>query len=533
VKLTSVFIAIVAFLCAPVTAEAATVASNIVYVNGIQTTATKLQASRSAAEKLLRDSTNRAAAVKRRFIIEAVYNPMGWYHNPVDLAGCNTQCQDNYELLALKAAEEEFAASFQNILAQFNQSNVINIAAATNVKRYADSLAMGQNSATSGGFVTDATMADTKLALDQLTGYMHQYPELIVLAHSEGNLLADLAWATLAAELGQDARKRVRVVNVANTARFSVSGLSLTHDSDVALAALTILPEVMDPKFKRETPDCHIDQVCDLQLAMPTFKRPDSFSCATLFPSLRSCNHDFIATYLSGDLIPVALVTPANQGVSYTPNTVAFRDRFEDLVYAAAASLDIENAPNTPVTVLDTLGDRQFCSVTTFGSGSNSGIERTCSGPGFGLIPTGISLKLAASFLVPNGTTWNLSRMELPVYLWRGTNSLTVKIRQDASGLPGPVLFTKTLDNSIPSIFSFSVGQALFPTTTIDLSSAQLILTNGQYWTELSSSFQDTFAIWSSRTSEISTAVYTLPDGSQSSFETNKPGMMIVATPVP
>ena len=318
--------------CLPHSVQSQTATNRLVYINGIQNTFADALATRNNIAGILKDSTNRSALAKRNFDVKLVWNPEGWYESPVDIPNCGTPCQDIFELLVLKSSEEDYSSDFTKILAPHNLPSTIDQTAANKVKPYADSLVIGDNSALTSHFITADRMAAMKKALDSLTVWMNRATPTIVIAHSQGNILANLAWATVAASIGQDVRKKARVINIANTSRFSVNNLNLTHDDDNVLAALQVAPSVQAYNFTRTTA-LHSGQD-NFELTPPTFKAPAAgFSCA--WPT---CKH-WMDTYISADDIPTGLV---DHHVIFTLNKTAFKDRFEDLIYAAAISLDRE-----------------------------------------------------------------------------------------------------------------------------------------------------------------------------------------------
>ncbi|MDP2816022.1 MAG: DUF1566 domain-containing protein, partial [Rectinemataceae bacterium] len=154
----------------------------------------------------------------------------------------------------------------------------------------------------------------------------------IVVAHSQGNLLANLAYAKLVSD-GVDTSKLIRIVNVANTSEFSVNNLNLTHSDDNALKALTVLPS-LGFNWTRTTPNCSNDGACDFELAAPTLGSPTES-----IPGDNLKKHSMVMTYLSTVPLPVL----DDQGVQYTPGADRFVDRFEDIVYAAAESFSSED----------------------------------------------------------------------------------------------------------------------------------------------------------------------------------------------
>ena len=420
--------------------------------------------------------------------MKKIWNPEGFYESPVDIPNCGAPCQDIYELLVLKSAEEDFAQSFQKILAPHDASTIIDGAAAEKVKEYADSLVLGTNLALSSGFITVDRMAATKKVVVSIADWMRTNSSSIVVAHSQGNLLSNLAWATVASEIRQDIRKRARVINIANTSRFSVNGLNLTHDDDNVLSTLKVAPGAYN--FSRSTPYC--TGVCAFEITPPTFKAPFLFSCI-----LASCKHWMNLTYLSTDNIPTKLV---DQGVQFTQNANRFMDRFEDLVYAATSSLDIENGPKNPVAVFDNLGDRQYC--TRYGGAVPS---VSCSGevigliPGFGpLFPPQPFSKAALAFDVPAGAGADLTSIELPLYS-HGTNQVFLNVLRDANGVPdtsSPVVVSRLLTGQMTPLSSlFALPN--FPTIVQAFDPGSVVLAGGtRYWVEVTAPAADTRATW-------------------------------------
>lgn len=478
---------LVLLLCLPSYSWGQPAPTQVVYVNGIQTTAAKAEATRIKIRDLLRNSTNRTVG-KREFEVIYVWNPKGYYHTPVDVPECGTPCQDIQELLVMKAAEEDFKSSFEKILAPHNASSLIDPTAAADVRKYADSLVLGNNSALKNRYVTEDRMSGTKKALDELTGELRRSPRSIVVAHSQGNLLAHLAWATLASELGQELRKKVRVVNVANTSRFTVNNLNLTHDDDVALAALREAPSIYN--FSRETTMC--SGICLFDVGAPTFRAPGDFSCLSVLLVNQNilCKHYIVETYLSSeDDIKDVLV---DHGVLFAAEKTKFADRFEDLVYAAAKSLDSENF--SPV-VFDNLGDRQFCIVS--GGVSCQGLIFGFSPPFF-TAPATHFVKMALGFEVPASSSVKLESIELAAYLRQAPNDFTLTIRPDLAGLPDPIasLSIHTVVGAMKSIFSFFTD----PTNTtivVRFDAENVMLDAGKrYWIELSTSDPATSAVW-------------------------------------
>lgn len=302
----------------------ATAASNIIFVNGIGNTVDEAWASADLMASKLRDSTNRPAARKRSFRVALVYNAAG-----AGGAGPSTTSdnaiQDLRELYLLKTSEEWYASAFPDIEHPHNYKSDLPRSAGSSIAGYASDLAFGATSLEASGEMTDASMLSVKQAIEGLVVRIQNKKPAIVVAHSQGNLIANLAWAHLVSRYGIGARDMVRFVNVANNARFSPSGLDLTHDADGALSALKALGIGLRD-WERTTPRC--DGACTFELAGPTFGGAND---------VPDVGHGFEDVYLSDIELPSIL---KQQGVEYTPGARRFVDRLEDLVYAANQSLE-------------------------------------------------------------------------------------------------------------------------------------------------------------------------------------------------
>ncbi len=321
----------------------------VFYVNGIQNTIPEMQAARQKIQSILDNSPNHAN--KRRFHVTGIYNPIGFSgrvqkHTPLNLA------EDLIELYLLKTAEEHYAADLAKIVHPHNQATpAIDRIAAQNVAAYANVMAPGANYLETFQGIDDSIMQNTKRTVTSLTGVVISKGKAIVIAHSQGNLLANLAYAKLAATYGNQTAGMIRVVNVANTSEFAVSSLNLTHAGDAALysAATPLLaPEVNletlpanGHDWPRTTPYCPNYQACNFTLTAPTFDAPGSAIPNQSLIDL-VLNHSLVETYLSTATVPI--LDP--QGVSFTPGADRFQDRFEDLVYAAAISLFPVSSPS-------------------------------------------------------------------------------------------------------------------------------------------------------------------------------------------
>ena len=370
--------------------------TNVIYVNGIQNTLVDAKETQKQIQKILDSSPNHPVPDRRSFDVHLVWNPIGWNRTKdgFDLS------QDKKELFLLKVAEEKFASFFQKIIAPFNQSSTIDSTAAAEVTKFLDDMTPGTNSLekfslTNPDPMNDLRMNATQDATRKLATEISRLNSAVVVAHSQGNLLANLAWAKIASEKGNDAKRMMRLINVANTSEFSVHGLNFTHASDAALfsdatatvdQSLQTLPSSFID-WTRTTPRCQNDSACPFTISRATFGEiTENIDYPNTGPGAidNTLNHTIGLTYLS-----TATIQPRDsQGVKFTPSKEGFVDRFEDFVYAAAESLAVA------VTSL-------ICDPTDVGQ------TMTCLAVGRNL-PNGMVLRATGCFNVaesPGGTS--------------------------------------------------------------------------------------------------------------------------------
>lgn len=296
--------------------------------------------------------------VMKNFSFDLVYNPTGWSTLPNDTTE-STLSQDVKELFMLKTHEENIQDDL-NLLRQHGPyrgllSDVDYQAAAHRVTIYAQNIAHNTTSLEqepsvingsetycdpeAGGRCTTVNslrplvasdMTPTQNAISSLATEIAAGQVLLV-AHSEGNLLAQLAYAK-AIDTEVSRRDAVRIVNVANTAAMSMNDFVMSTDSDEALAALT---NIAFPSWKRVTakhPDYGVYQTDHDPYTLGNASGWSTCDLADKF-----LDHYLTCSYLSGDR--TADVTDY-RGVNFTPGASSLAARFEDLVYAAADSLD-------------------------------------------------------------------------------------------------------------------------------------------------------------------------------------------------
>lgn len=319
-------------LCWAVSAVA--VDQKVLFVNGIQNTPQQALINLKRLQNAV-DPNFVRQTIKRSFIIEAIYNPIGYYGGtePED----SPFKHDLREVFLLKTAEELYGPSYRQIVSPHYVASPIDLAAAGAVAAYyknmlpsrAAGVVPANNYLERTGEVSASNMQPTRAVITKLVEKVgFNLGPTIVVAHSQGNLLANLAYAVLANDLGRDLFKRVRVINVANTAEFAPSGLDFTHEDDLVLQGEKQLAIVA--RWPRTTPKCMNYALCEFSLASPQFGGGQ-------FANFDFLHHAFDDVYLS--LAPLQRV-PQGIGVRFGLYPYYFVDRFVDLMYAAADSLD-------------------------------------------------------------------------------------------------------------------------------------------------------------------------------------------------
>ena len=343
-----------AWFAHPSNAVGDAVAEHIVFVNGIGNTLEQALYSREQLVNAVENTPTRTAAQRRTFTYSLAYNPIGWSQPSFDLGGTLPEnlrelFDDSIELFVLKVAEECFAADFVSIFpAAGSGSTSFDRTAATQVVRYLENMAPPDSDCAStvhtrSRRITAVDLAPTQFAVNTLVERVKANPRTVIVAHSEGNLLANLAFAALVRDLGDEARHRVRLVNVANTSQFSVHGLEVTHLGDRALEALEVLPTSLDGLGQlRFSPDWGKRSTCAEPRPCPFVLAPPSLGLGSGSGDVLA--HGFVETYLSESTVPVAQST----SVVYTPEANRFVDRLVDTIYAAAQSLDPPPDPPAP-----------------------------------------------------------------------------------------------------------------------------------------------------------------------------------------
>lgn len=313
-------------------------AISVIFVNGIGNTVEAAESSRRRMEQELTETQLHAGAGRRRFTVELVWNPAGWSGEET---APEALPRDVTELYLLKTSEELFGGDFQELVVPHDQVAALRAETALSVTPYINQMVPSQAVVATTTEVQQDGLRATKTAVLALVARVKRIGAAVVVAHSQGNLLANLAWAKLVSERGSQANAAMRVVNVANTSAYSVHGLNLTHAGDAALfsaatklgapdVSLEVLPETL--LVSRNTPrgwNCATRGRCPFLLSPPTFLKPIDF--------MGALDHGLAEVYLSTVQVQESATSGLN--VNFTFGASRFVDRFVDLVYAAVDSL--------------------------------------------------------------------------------------------------------------------------------------------------------------------------------------------------
>lgn len=400
---------------------------DVIYVNGVGNEFEDALASLRELDTALATTPTRSPGDRRSFRVRLQYNQIGWptLLNSFPLVG--SAALDFMEMITLKVAEECFVDDLRELVVRHDSIRSIDRAAAERVREWSNDVLPGSLSAGAGssrrcgenvlvnsGAVTAADVAPLQSVAYSLSVNVLDVGGAIVVAHSQGNLLANLAYASLAAELGDDVSRLMRVVNVANTSSVSVNGLDATHDADFWLSALARVEPIwhwlldlvgLEPVFLRRTPHCgrNMLEACPFQLATPTLVTEDT----------EGSDHGFVDTYLSDH--PAAVIDA--RGVQFTVGAERMVDRLVDLVYAAAASLDVANAILVSSASCESpvVGSSMTCTITGTGLPADTVFTATNCSPGamtalsggsalqrqFSCAPQTIGVAVEVSYAVP------------------------------------------------------------------------------------------------------------------------------------
>jgi Protein of unknown function (DUF1566)/PKD domain len=107
---------------------------------------------------------------------------------------------------------------------------------------------------------------------------------VIVVAHSQGNIIVNLAWVKMVKYLTLDELKRIRIINVANTSLLSPHGSNITHSDDKQIYSFLPALAMKPPRATK------------FRVLAPTFS-------ANMDISGSNGNHSFTPVYLSGQAV--------------------------------------------------------------------------------------------------------------------------------------------------------------------------------------------------------------------------------------
>jgi len=422
---------------------------HVVFVNGIRNTPEQALNSMLRLRARLAETPTRGPTQRRPFIVaDHVYNPTG--AGSVETNTAAGFIEDSKEVFLLKTAEECFRADFAAIAVPHTEpTRATNLAAANRVKDYLDNMVPGTGGLECGNnglaalrLVSNEDMEGFKQAALAIVERVKRFDATIVVAHSQGNLAAHLAYAALVAEMGSAANQRMRVVNVANPSALSAHGLDVTLATDRVVNAVKSTPlalslPTLGGSLWRSTPDCRVPDVCDFSIGTALLAGGSGYG-----DLLR---HSFIDTYLSTFHAELGIGAQAS-GIAYTPGHTAFADRLVDTVYAAAQSLRPLGA-GTP----DLAVDRFSFSPASVAAGGALSVQLTVRNDGAGTAPGSVAmLYVNGSAASPAGALVSLpimvpqmaagSRMTLPdvnVVAPAAVGSYRVWVALDAQGTAG------------------------------------------------------------------------------------------------
>jgi hypothetical protein len=321
----------------------------VIYINGIQNTRIDAQSTSDKIYDLMRSAPERAGLTKPTKYI-SVWNKIGYFGNtPSLLEKQNSLNEDLDELFVSKNNEENYALQFNKILLPHNNLDV-----------YLDK--------TSAQFVVDRMqfeLSSIRHPIDQLFEQTKKQIDsgnrVIIVAHSQGNIIANFVWAKLIVQYENALKTKVRVVNVANTTRRSPNNLNFTHAGDAALfkrADVAACPEQsleylpIRKSLPRKTPVCYSgsdSSVCQFFLAPATFKASNSGSGSVdsgdvVGGGIDAClDHSIVATYMSNADVNVEI----DQGIEFS-SSKSFSKRMEDFIFQAIKSLN-DSQKSSPI----------------------------------------------------------------------------------------------------------------------------------------------------------------------------------------
>ncbi len=310
----------------------------IFFLNGIKNSKYEAQESASALQQVISSLTGNV-------VVESIYNPMGKYAGTGANGVCDTYdpataslvvpanpafgtgllvplsvrinratpcvISDFGELGASKVNEENYRAEFLNGFVVGNHPQ--NSSGLTETKA---------NNLINTFFLNEKKVVQVtaQLVEKRIRDSVRSGNKVLLVAHSQGNLIANWAWIRLAASLTSAELANIRILNVANTSRLSVHGADITHNKDFQI---TVSLPVLGKIYTRDTPDCqpsigtpNSPASCNFRVGLATYE---------LGANEPPDTHSFYSAYLSG----LAVTKVSNRAVT----------TFADAMYATVREL--------------------------------------------------------------------------------------------------------------------------------------------------------------------------------------------------
>jgi hypothetical protein len=333
----------------------------VYYVNGINCSRDNADSTVAKIDAILRNSQNHSD-FRRTFEVRREYNLVGYANGPsIQIPYFSDLWHDCQELYQLKACEEWCFSTGTNWKSLFeskpSESAKYDLATMQRIKSGNVVAPLGALVAPEQAYLSNvdgywysaapyteresvdgnlrAELQPTRTTIEMLKNDMIQPGYVVVVAHSEGNLLANIAYAWACVETSGEAAKRVRIVNLANTSAVSVHGLNITHSYDTVIS--DGLKNTLASYWWR-----NVDGVNQITTPFPVA----DYTCVTPDPvmlgdlgtpiSLHSVDDNYLSPTRT------ATYTASSTGINFTANPQTFAAFFEDMVYAAVRGIDIE-----------------------------------------------------------------------------------------------------------------------------------------------------------------------------------------------
>ncbi len=339
-------------LCASA-ASAQARGTDVIYINGVSNTIQDVKDSVSALSRVITPLGINAN-------VRDSYNPTGTYAGAIEGFDCtqaaptnenfikkivyggSVYCtkQDYGEVAVSKINEENYYGQVQKFIVDestgFDFSRLDRNKAAQFLSDFLDKEDRGTLNAVGSAY------KDIKASL--MSG-----KNLVVVSHSQGNFIANWVWIRMIADqsVPLDALARLRIVNIGNPSRISPNGFQLTLTQDLVVGPTSALwaQGLLHPRSTLECPSTKdvngrvVNQIClfkpsGANLSLVNVIVPGAYGNTT--PQPDPLMHNFVAVYLSGDLV--------YQGSEKISLAYAFYKTFND-AYASIKQTVVCQAP--------------------------------------------------------------------------------------------------------------------------------------------------------------------------------------------